>query len=77
MTIDDMLRILRVSAGDSDDVNFDKSIVDTEFEALGVDSVALLEVTAQIEREFDVDLERDGVHGGYTPRQLVALANVR
>jgi act minimal PKS acyl carrier protein len=75
MTLDDLRRILRECAGEEEGVDLDGDILDTEFELLGYDSLALLETAAQITHEYGVELDDDATTAARTPRELLALAN--
>ncbi|MCK9895439.1 acyl carrier protein [Frankia sp. AgB32] len=74
-TLDDLRRILREGSGETDDLDGD--ILDLEFESLGYESLALLETTSRIEREFGVVLDDEAVAGAATPRALVELVNTQ
>ncbi|AKJ11926.1 acyl carrier protein [Streptomyces sp. NPDC001093] len=75
LTLDDLTRILRESAGEDEGVDLDGDILDTLFADLGYDSLALLEASSRIEREFGVKLSDDAVSEAETPRLLLAAAN--
>ncbi|MFE1310658.1 acyl carrier protein [Streptomyces sp. NPDC058755] len=75
LTIDDLTRILRESAGEDEGVDLDGDILDILFADLGYDSLALLEASSRIEREFGVKLSDDAVSEAETPRLLLAAAN--
>ncbi|MFJ4342469.1 acyl carrier protein [Streptomyces sp. NPDC088915] len=74
-TLDDLTRILREGAGANDATALDGDILDTDFEALGYDSLALLETGGRIEREFGVTLEDEVFTDNRTPRALVEAVN--
>ncbi|MGW4632427.1 acyl carrier protein [Nocardia sp. NPDC004415] len=74
-TLDDLRRILRAGSGESAEFDLDGAIDDIEFEALGYESLALLETTSRISREFGVTLDDDAVVAVTTPRALVDLVN--
>jgi minimal PKS acyl carrier protein len=76
-TIDDLKRILRECAGSSEGIDLDGHIMDTGFDALGYDSLALLETATRIERECEVKLGDDEVSTEETPRTLVMTVNSR
>lgn len=75
VTIDDLKRILRECAGESDGVDLDDDILDVEFEALGYDSLALLETAGQLGHEYGVELDDDATTSARTPRDLLAMVN--
>lgn len=70
-TLDDLKRILREGAGTDDAVDLDGDILDTEFTALGYESLAMLETFGRIEREYGIDLAEDTLTDDLTPRRLI------
>ncbi|ROT33849.1 acyl carrier protein [Micromonospora sp. HM5-17] len=76
-TDDDLRRILREGAGSDESVDLDGDILDSTFEELGYDSLALLETGSRIEREYQITLEDDAVSGVRTPRELIDLVQQR
>lgn len=55
--------------------SFDGDAVDTPFNELGYDSLAMLEVTGMVERAYDISLEDDAAQTAETPRALLDLVN--
>ena len=74
-TLDDLKRILREGAGADEGVDLDGDILDTGFEELGYESLALLETGGRIEREFGITLDDDVLTDANTPRALIAAVN--
>ncbi|MFF5002833.1 acyl carrier protein [Streptomyces phaeochromogenes] len=74
-TIEDLRRILRDGAGTDEAVDLDGDILDTDFESLGYESLALLETSGRIEREFGITLDDDTVTEAKTPRALIGAVN--
>ncbi|MDQ0948216.1 act minimal PKS acyl carrier protein [Streptomyces phaeochromogenes] len=74
-TIEDLRRILRDGAGADEAVDLDGDILDTDFESLGYESLALLETSGRIEREFGITLDDDTVTEAKTPRALLGAVN--
>ncbi|WP_330290078.1 acyl carrier protein [Streptomyces sp. NBC_00576] len=74
-TVDDLKRILREGAGADEGVDLDGDILDTDFESLGYESLAMLETGSRIEREFGVMLDDDAVTDARTPRALIEAVN--
>ncbi|MFI7118838.1 acyl carrier protein [Amycolatopsis sp. NPDC049868] len=74
-TLEDLKRVLREGSGETDDL--DGEILDVEFEALGYESLALLETTSRIERELGIVLDEEAVALANTPRALVDLVNAQ
>ncbi|GGQ57842.1 acyl carrier protein [Streptomyces flaveolus] len=76
-TLDDLRRILREAAGADEAVDLDGDILGTEFEALGYESLALLETGGRIEREYGITLDDDTLAEARTPGELVDAVNAR
>lgn len=74
-TLDDLRRILREGAGADEGVDLDGDIADAEFEALGYESLALLETSGRIEREYGITLDEEPLAAARTPQALVLLVN--
>ncbi len=72
-TLDDLRRILREGSGETE--GLDGEIEYVEFEDLGYESIALLETTSRISREFGVTLDDEAVVEATTPHALVDLVN--
>lgn len=77
LTVDDLRRILREAAGETEDVDLDGDIADKTFDELGYDSLALLETGGRIERELGIRLEDSAVSEAGTPRALLLVVNER
>lgn len=75
VTLEDLKRILRESAGADEDVDFNGEVLDTDFADLGYDSLALLEAAARITREYGVTLDDDATISARTPRDLLKVVN--
>jgi minimal PKS acyl carrier protein len=73
--LQDLRRILRECAGAEDGVNLDGEILDTEFDLLGYDSLALMETAARIAREYGIRVDDDALTAATTPRRLLDLLN--
>ncbi|MET9916966.1 acyl carrier protein [Streptomyces sp. NPDC006435] len=74
-TLDALKLILRTGAGTDEGVDLDGDILDTDFEALGYESLAMLETGSRIEREYDITLDEEALAEARTPRALVAFVN--
>ncbi|MER5279377.1 acyl carrier protein [Streptomyces sp. NPDC002809] len=73
--IDDLRRILREAAGTAEGVDLDADILDTTFNSLGYESLALLETGGRIEREYGIALDDDTLSDADTPRALIDVVN--
>ncbi|AZS84262.1 acyl carrier protein [Streptomyces griseoviridis] len=75
VTLADLTRMLRESAGEEEGVDLDGDVLDVSFDDLGYDSLAMLEVIGQVQREYGVRLPDETVADADTPRALLALIN--
>ncbi|XKK61438.1 phosphopantetheine-binding protein [Streptomyces sp. ARC32] len=76
-TLDDLRRILIEAAGADENVDLAGDILDTTFEVLGYESIALLETGGRIEREYDIVLDDDDLGDDVTPRDLIDVVNTQ
>jgi act minimal PKS acyl carrier protein len=74
-TIEDLKRILMSAAGIAEGVNLDDDILDIGFDALGYESLAMLETSGRIEREYGITLGDSEVTDAETPRELLSVVN--
>ncbi|MET7648851.1 acyl carrier protein [Streptomyces sp. NPDC005426] len=74
-TLDDLRRILIEAAGADESYNLDGDILDTDFEELGYESLALLETGGRIEREYGISLDEEVLSIANTPRLLIDTVN--
>jgi minimal PKS acyl carrier protein len=74
-TYEALKRILLEGAGAAEGVDLDGDILDSDFAALGYESLALLETGGRIEREYGISLDDDIFTEHRTPRSLVAAIN--
>lgn len=73
-TMDDLKKIMRESAGE-DSGMLDGDVLDSSFEELGYDSLALMETTSRIERALSVTLPEEDMADVSTPRDLLSFVN--
>ena len=76
-TLDDLLRIAGAASGAPLTAGSPEEVQDTPFEELGLDSLALLETAARVERETRVTIDEDAIAELDTPRRFVAYVNAR
>lgn len=76
-TVADLKRILTVAAGADDAVELDETVLETPFAELGYDSLAILELAGQVQREFSVPMPDESIDHMVTPRSAVAYVNER
>jgi act minimal PKS acyl carrier protein len=75
LSLDDLLRFLRECAGEDETVDLTGDILDTGFDDLGYDSLALFNTVGAIERVCDLQLPDGVVSEAKTPRALLTLIN--
>ncbi len=75
MTPGQFSEVLRSSAGGDEVADPGADFLDTPFEDLGYDSLALLETVGEIERVHGVALSEEVVGEVSTPRELLDLVN--
>lgn len=74
-TLEKLLPILLEGSGADDQVDLGGDIIDTEFTALGYESLAMLETAGRIEREYGISLDEEALAEALTPRALIDLVN--
>jgi act minimal PKS acyl carrier protein len=73
--IEDLKRILAEGAGEPDGPGVETESLDADFDLIGYDSLALLETSGRIEREYGVHLEEGRLTEMRTPRALIEFVN--
>jgi len=76
-TLEDLKRTLREAAGVAEGVDLDSDILDTEFDVIGYESLALLEAGSLIEREYGISLDEEAVGEANTPRAFIDVVNAQ
>ncbi|MFC9975261.1 acyl carrier protein [Spirillospora sp. NPDC050679] len=74
-TLDELIQIMRECAGEDEALPLDASAADTDFDALGYDSLALMEAASRVEREYGLVLPEEDLADIRTPAQFVAFVN--
>lgn len=74
-TLDDLRRVMREAAGETEAGSLDGEISDASFLDLGYDSLALLEITARVQQQLGITIPDDAVQHMETPAQAVAYVN--
>ncbi|MER6471016.1 phosphopantetheine-binding protein [Streptomyces collinus] len=75
LDIKNLVDLLRTNAGDSDTYDLDGDVLDVPFSDLNYDSLALLQVTGAIERDYTVALDEEALEEAETPRQYLEVVN--
>jgi act minimal PKS acyl carrier protein len=73
--LDDLRVLMRESVGVEAGVDLDADITDIQFEELGYDSLALLELAIQVKRKYGVVIPDDEVVEMTTPRLAIQFIN--
>lgn len=74
-SLDDLREIMRRSAGVDESIDLDGDIADAEFGELGYDSLAVLELASQVQREYGVRIPDEAVQEMPTPAKAVLFIN--
>lgn len=77
MTVEDLKRILLEAGGEDEGTDLSGDISEVAFDALGYDSLALLEATSRIQREYDLELGDEVLAEAVTPSALIGIVNER
>lgn len=75
LQLSNVIELLKV-VGEQDDmvnISVSENNVDSGFEELGYDSLALMSVVAQIEKDYGIDIGFTAITQAKTPRQLFEL----
>jgi act minimal PKS acyl carrier protein len=75
LELDRLTELLHEYAGEGEGIDVDGDVLDTPFLDLGYDSLALLQVTGVIERDYDLMLDEEALDEAETPRQYLDLVN--
>lgn len=75
MNLKELTTLLRECAGVGEGIDLDGDVLDVPFDDLGYDSLAILQVTGVIERDYKIQLSDDTVAEASTPRVLLEFIN--
>ncbi|MGW0737582.1 acyl carrier protein [Streptomyces sp. NPDC002851] len=76
LELSELKDLLRECAGVEEGVDLDDSdVLDVPFIELGYDSLAILQTTGRIERDYDVVLDEEALDEAETPRAYLDLIN--
>ncbi|SDW70065.1 act minimal PKS acyl carrier protein [Amycolatopsis xylanica] len=74
-TLEALIAALREAAGEDEAGGLGGDILDTDFDELGYDSLALFNTVGKIERELGISLPDETVGEATTPRLLLRSVN--
>jgi acyl carrier protein len=78
LTLEHLRKILESSSGEAEDFDWASTqALDTPFDEIGYDSLALLEVSARVQQMSGVKIPDDAVHEMKTPRKALTYLNER
>ncbi|WP_405577891.1 acyl carrier protein [Streptomyces sp. NBC_01190] len=75
LELDELTTLLRECAGEDESADLASGVLDVPFTVLGYDSLAILQTTGRIERDYQVMLDEKAVFDVATPREYLALVN--
>ncbi|MFC7310255.1 phosphopantetheine-binding protein [Streptomyces monticola] len=75
LELTDLVEMLSKCAGTAEWADLDGDIMDTLFLDLGYDSLAILQATGWIERDYHITFDEEAIDLAETPRQYLELAN--
>jgi aromatase len=73
--LDDLRELMRVSAGEDEEIDLDGDIADVPFPDLNFDSLAVLELASRIEREWGLVVSDEVAAELRTPREVLDHVN--
>ncbi|GAA2259310.1 acyl carrier protein [Streptomyces amakusaensis] len=74
LKLSELTALLRECAGEQEDVDLEGDVLDIPFASLGYDSLAMLQTTGRIERDYEVVLDEATDVAG-TPREYLEAVN--
>lgn len=73
LTLEALIELLNECNDYEDPVEPTPDVLDAEFDALGYDSLTLLNAISQLERQYQIELPESITSQAKTPRQLLAV----
>ncbi|MFF4403283.1 acyl carrier protein [Streptomyces sp. NPDC001262] len=74
-TIDDLREIMSTNSGVDEGVDLDGDIADVEFALLGYDSLAVLDLLADVQHRYGVEIHDSCVARMTTPARTIEIIN--
>ncbi|WP_405009225.1 acyl carrier protein [Kitasatospora sp. NBC_01539] len=75
LTLDALIELLNECNDFEDPVEPTPDVLDVAFDALGYDSLTLLNAVSQLERRYGIELPASVTSDAKTPRELLALVD--
>ncbi|UFQ19072.1 MULTISPECIES: acyl carrier protein [Streptomyces] len=77
LTLDALIELLNECNDFEDPVDPVPDVLDATFDALGFDSLTLLNAISKLERQYEIELPETVTSDAKTPRELLAVVNAR
>jgi aromatase len=74
-TLEDLRRLMRSGSGEDESVDLGGDILDAPFAELGYDSLAVLELSSRIGRDYGIRVPDDAVQRMTTPREALSYVH--
>jgi acyl carrier protein len=75
LTLDQLKQIMLRCSGVDDGVDLDGDIADQQFRDIGYDSLAVLEMASQLQREYKLDIPDEAIEGLKSPGDVLRYVN--
>lgn len=75
LDLPELLRIMRECAGEDESVSSRSDVAETDFAALGYDSLALMETATKVEQEYHVTIAEEQLASVRTPAEFIHVVN--
>nr|ADG86317.1 acyl carrier protein [Streptomyces sp. SANK 61196] len=75
MTFDDLKAIMSRSTGELDGQELTEADLGTTFTEIGYDSLAVLEIASQIQREYGLQIPDEAIETMNTPKDVIDYVN--
>lgn len=75
MTFEDLKAIVSRCVGELDEVDLTEADLGTAFTEIGYDSLAVLEIASQIQREYGLQIPDEAIEAMDTPKAVIDYVN--
>lgn len=75
ITLFDLLQIMSTCSGTDEAVSLSEDVTDVEFLELGYDSLAVLEIVTQVQRQFGLSISDEDIETLTTPASMLEFIN--
>ena len=77
ISLTNLEEFLNASTGQEEPITLDRSMMDVDFDDLGVDSLAILELVDRIQEAYHLSIDDETVPELRTPRMMLDHVNAR